>query len=218
MSTMSEAELAHLLAGGDILEKDGYGPKVARLEGERYLKLFYHKSWFSMSRLVSRAQRFATNAARLQRRGICTVAIERVFRLTHPVRHGVLYRGVAGTTAREALRASADRAGLSRELGAYIAQLHERGVLFRSLHMGNIIVQADGALALIDIADLRAHWFSLNRWQRRRNFHHVLRYASDKELLDLAAFSAGYCAALGRPDDATRLQQLLAGIAPQTRR
>jgi hypothetical protein len=191
---------------------------VARLSHDRYLTLFYHQSWFSMSRLVSRAQRLAANAARLQRRGIRTVTIERVFRLTHPVRNGVVYQGVAGITARDALRQSADRATLSRELGACIAQLHERGVLFRSLHMGNIIVQPDGALALIDIADLRTHWFSLNRWQRRRNFHHVLRYAKDKELLDLAAFSAGYCAALGQPEEVARLQQQLAGIAPQTQR
>ena len=64
-------------------------------------------------------------------------------------------------------------------LGAFIAKLHDRGVYFRSLHLGNIVMTPEGTLGLIDIADMRFSRGQLTASQRKRNLRHLLRYPSD---------------------------------------
>lgn len=195
MKRLSEQQYQSLIAGGHVLEKDGNGPKVITLGDERYFKAFYHKSWFSASHFISRAQKFANNAEKLKQKGVTTVETEQVFKLDNPKRHCVVYKGVPGITVRQALKEQPRDSELSRKVGAYVAQLQTKGVLFRSLHLGNIIVMPNGELALIDISDMTVHSFALIRWQRKRNFLHILRYRNDKDLLDLEAFQQGYIAA-----------------------
>ena len=64
-----------------------------------------------------------------------------------------------------------------------IARLHERGVYFRSLHLGNVVQTPQGELGLIDIADMKTQRRALGRTQRKRNFAHMLRYAEDRQWL-----------------------------------
>lgn len=195
MKRLSEQQYQSLIADGKILEKDGNGPKVIALGDERYFKAFYHKSWFSASHFISRAQKFADNAHKLKQKGVITVDTEQVFKLDNPARHCVVYTGVPGKTVRQALKEQPKDSALSRKVGAYVAQLQAKGVLFRSLHLGNIIVMPDGELALIDISDMTVHPFALIRWQRKRNFLHILRYRGDIDILDLETFKEGYMTA-----------------------
>jgi hypothetical protein len=67
------------------------------------------------------------------------------------------------------------------EFGAFIAKMHRKGILFRSIHLGNILVLPDGDLGIIDIADMsfRAKG-SLTVKQRIRNFHHMDRDNRDR--------------------------------------
>src|SRR5690606_7954122 len=85
---------------------------------------------------------------------------------------------------------------LARQLGEFIARLHQQGVMFRSLHLGNILLDDDGQLGLIDIADMRCWPWPLNRWQRARNFVHFFRYVDNAWVLapDVATTLAeAYC-------------------------
>ena len=41
------------------------------------------------------------------------------------------------------------------ELIGFVRELHRKGIYFRSLHLGNIILTPQGSLGLIDIADMR---------------------------------------------------------------
>ena len=68
-------------------------------------------------------------------------------------------------------------------MGELIARLHERGVYFRSLHLGNVVQTPQGELGLIDIADMKTQRRALGRTQRKRNFAHMLRYAEDRQWL-----------------------------------
>jgi hypothetical protein len=68
-------------------------------------------------------------------------------------------------------------------LARYLAQLHDKGVYFRSIHFGNIIVDEAGAFALIDVADTRFKGRSLGNGERARNFRHLLRYPEDRQAL-----------------------------------
>ena len=63
-----------------------------------------------------------------------------------------------------------------------LADLHNKGVLFRSIHLNNVIVSDDaGVLGLIDFADMKIGKKSLSRDQRMRNFKHLTRYNVDQE-------------------------------------
>ncbi len=192
MKSKSEQEYEELTGTGKVLEVHENIPKVIALSNNRYFKAFFHKSWFSGSHIVSRADKFARNANKLKQKGITTISIENVFKLKKPTRHCVVYQGVPGTTLRQALERSPRNASLCQQVGNYIAELHAKGIMFRSLHLGNVIVMPDNSLALIDISDMQVKHAALNRWQRERNFLHVLRYREDKDLLDLEAFCKGY--------------------------
>ncbi len=227
MKKISRDEFQQLQQQGEILERDGHGPKVLRLNAERYLKIFYHRSPWASSRLISRATKFARNARNLQKRSITTVTIIETFAVPAANCDCVIYQGLAGDTVRARLQAGsqltesqppADSQNKSfhHRLGVYIAELHRRGVLFRSLHMGNIIVQPDGQLGLIDIADLRLNVFSLNQWQRIRNFQHVFRYQADRQLIDLHAFTEGYLSGVSaKQGSREKLAAAIAQAKPQ---
>lgn len=66
-------------------------------------------------------------------------------------------------------------------MGAFVAHLHSLGVYFRSLHFGNIVQTPDGALGLIDIADLGVRPWQLFGFERLRNFRHLCRLAEDRQ-------------------------------------
>ncbi len=214
MKTIHNHELDKLIAAGNILEEDSHGPKVVLLSQERYLKIFYQKNALSMAKLRSRAKQFSANAKKLKKRAITTVGILDVFRTHSPRRDCVCYHGIPGKTVRQVLASTTDKAELSYQLGQYVAQLHDAGVMFRSLHMGNIIQLEDGSFGLIDIADMRINVFSLHRSQRKRNFQHVFRYHQDRDAIDLAAFEAGYLASCPLRQH-TFYQQALAAVQPQ---
>jgi tRNA A-37 threonylcarbamoyl transferase component Bud32 len=87
---------------------------------------------------------------------------------------------------------------LRSQLGTFIAQLHEKGIYFRSAHLGNVVLTPEGHLGLIDIADMRTYRRPLRKAQRIRNFKHMLRYKEDRAwLLGNAndAFAKAYLAA-----------------------
>ncbi|MGH1372414.1 MAG: hypothetical protein ACRBBW_10285 [Cellvibrionaceae bacterium] len=215
MKIIQNHELDKLIAAGSVIEKDSHGPKVILLSEDRYLKIFYQKSAISMAKLRSRAKQFSANAKKLKTRGITTVGILDVFQTKSPRRDCVCYHGIPGKTVRQVLASNTDKASLSKQLGQYVAQLHDAGVMFRSLHMGNIIQLDDGSLGLIDIADMRVNFFSLHQSQRIRNFQHVFRYQQDREAIDLAAFEQGYL--ISRPARQHKFyQRALASAHPQT--
>ncbi|MBU3068995.1 hypothetical protein KOI40_04135 [Aestuariicella sp. G3-2] len=192
MKTLQNSELNKLIDSGTVIEKDHHGPKVVVLAEHRYLKIFYHKNRVSMAKLRSRAKQFASNAAKLKKRQITTVGILDTFKTDSPRRDCVCYHGIPGDTVRNRLKQQPQDLTLSRQLGSYVAQLHDAGVMFRSLHFGNIIQLDDGHFGLIDIADMRINVFKLSNWQRKRNFQHVFRYQDDMKIIDLDEFIKGY--------------------------
>jgi len=97
----------------------------------------------------------------------------------------VTYTPLPGLTLRQALQSldSSLRESLVERFGRFMAQLHERGVYFRSLHLGNVLLMDDGEFALIDVADLRIYPSSLRHALRQRNLRHMQRYPQDRSWL-----------------------------------
>jgi tRNA A-37 threonylcarbamoyl transferase component Bud32 len=182
MTPLSHEQFLLLRDKAEVLEADSHGEKVLRLADGNMLKLFRRKRLLSSTALYPYAQRFANNAETLKRRGILCPKILKVFRIAQIQRDAVHYEPLPGITLRQ-IDDEPTRSILRPRLGEFIAQLHAKGILFRSLHLGNIVLTPEGQLGLIDIADLRAQYSALGKFKRMRNFQHILRDPRDQEWL-----------------------------------
>ena len=185
-----------------VLSRDAHGEKVLRTPDGTIIKLFRTKRLLSSARFYSHARRFARNAARLRVLAIPTVEVRDVRRLSSPPRDVVIYAELAGETLGELLTSASPEEGHHwlRGLAGFMASLHRKGVYFRSLHLGNVLVLPDGRLGLIDVSDLRIRRRALSPSARARNFRHLLRRAEDAALIrqfGLQAFYMEYCREAG---------------------
>jgi len=143
------------------------------------LKIFRVRHKISGSRIYTHARRFFRNAERLHQRGVNTVTCKRLYHLSNSDDTAVLYSPLAGYTVRKLLDGNLLNQDMASALGAFIACLHQSGIHFRSLHMGNILVMPDGQYGLIDISDMSIYPWPLFCNTRVRNFRHLCRYPDD---------------------------------------
>jgi tRNA A-37 threonylcarbamoyl transferase component Bud32 len=177
---MTPDELARLKTDAEVLEQDAHGIKVLRLPSGDILKMFRIKRLVSSARLYSHARSFCRNADRLHALGIPTVAVRQLFHFPDGIHSAVLYQPLPGVTLRQLALAGPLDTALLRRIAEFVANLHRQGVLFRSLHFGNILQTSSGQLGLIDIADLGIRPFPLGCAARMRNFRHLCRLAPDR--------------------------------------
>ena len=177
---MTQAELAKLQASGKTLEQDKHGIKVTLLTDGNMLKVFRLHGWFSSSLIYSNARSFCRNAQRLKKFGIPTVDIISLHHMDNSNFTAVIYAPLAGETVRNLLGAEIANNEMFKKLGIFIAALHSKGICFRSMHLGNVVYH-QGALGLIDIADMRIYPWPLSYSTILRNFKHLYRYRSDIE-------------------------------------
>jgi len=179
--------------GAEILEADSHGDKVLRLTNGNMLKLFRRKRLISSSLWSPYAKRFCRNADRLLQLGIHAPKVIDVFRIPELERDGVLYAPVPGQTLRQEFHitpANNNIAPVRATLASFVRALFDKGIYFRSLHLGNIVRTPDGTFGLIDIADLRVFPIPLPQVMRKRNLTRMLRICEpgedkwiDKELM-----------------------------------
>lgn len=183
-----------------MIERDLHGEKVVRLPDGTMLKLFRRKHLLSSALFYPYAQRFSNNCTRLSGLGLSCPEVIAVFRVRGLDRDVVHYRPLPGQTIRQLIRDGLESPAadeLRGRLGQFVAHLHRRGVYFRSLHLGNIVLTPDGGLGLIDIADLSTRRFSLGKRARERNMRHLRRYRDDYSWLTAGRhFEEAYEAAL----------------------
>lgn len=182
---MGSAEYAAITAAAEPIKRDRFGVKVWRLQDGSYLKLFRpkHKKWFSSERLVPANARFAFNAHQLINRGIATVDVKRLCFCASVERHAVHYDPLEGETMEDLLLQLKDP-NLLPAFARFMAMLHDAGILFRSLHLGNVVRQPNGELGLIDVHAITFERGSLNAQARSRNFRHLLRNGRQAELMN----------------------------------
>ncbi len=183
LTTMADAEFGRLQQGARVLEQDARGPKVMILADGRIMKLFRLRKTFTSARLFPHNLRFAKNARTLQKLDIPTVSDVVCFKLASTPLSGVLYQPLPGKTLRQLGAAGLATPADYRQTGRFIADLHHAGILFRSIHLGNVVRSTDGELGLIDMADLSRQPFPLLKPQRKRNFRHLFRPDEDHDYL-----------------------------------
>ncbi|MDH4555057.1 toluene tolerance protein [Pseudomonas sp. BN417] len=213
MQALDHDTYLKLSAGADVLERDRYGEKVLRLTDGSFLKLFRRKRLLSSAALYPYAQRFADNAILLQARNVPCPRILGVYRIGALARDVVHYQPLPGKTLRQLYETRDEELnhGLKGRLGSFIARLHEQGIYFRSLHLGNVILTPDDNLGLIDFADLKGQAGPLGKGKRLRNFRHLLRYTEDRHWLltgENQTFFEAYLADTGLSAKASFVNQL----------
>ena len=183
MQALDHTRYLALREGAQVLEADGSGDKVLRLTDGSILKLFRRKRLLSSAAWYPYAKRFADNCDALRERHIPCPSIRQVYRIASIERDAVHYDPLPGQTLRQMLDDEGDADPLRGQLGAFMATLHERGIYFRSAHLGNIVLTPEHQLGLIDIADMRVYRRPLSKTLRLRNFKHMVRYPQDRQWL-----------------------------------
>lgn len=183
MQALDHTRYLALREGAQVLEADGSGDKVLRLTDGSILKLFRRKRLLTSAAWYPYARRFADNCTALRERQIPCPTIRDVYRIASIERDAVHYDPLPGQTLRQLLDNQGDADPLRGQLGVFMATLHERGIYFRSAHLGNIVLTPEHQLGLIDIADLRVYRRPLRKSLRLRNFKHMVRYPQDRQWL-----------------------------------
>ena len=182
-SRLPQASLNQMIDGAKVLEADSFGPKVYLLPDGNILKLFRRKRLFSSALFRPYSKRFIDNVVELQKRGVPTLQVLQYFRLQAPGMTAVLYQPLPGQT----LSQIASKEGFSwkqalPELAGLIRSLHQSGIYFRSLHLGNIVITPDQRMGLIDVADMRFLSGPLPQRLIKRNLQHFARYIARENL------------------------------------
>ena len=141
-----------LIEGADVIEKDGFGVKVLDSKKGEMIKLFRRKRFFSSALFKPYAVRFVNNAELLARLNIPTITVNRLLWCADIKRHIVIYKRLEGELFREVLSNQTGHIeDLYQKFAAFIAELHDKGVYFRSAHLKNILLLPNGEFGLIDI-------------------------------------------------------------------
>ena len=167
-----------------VIEQDGFGDKVMILQDGTFLKLFRRKRLITSAAIWPYAQRFADNAKKLEELGIPCPKIIEVYRIPSIERDAVHYHPLPGMTLRDLHLGKAEYPDDLRERFAkFVGHIHDLGVYFRSIHLGNVVLTPEGEIGLIDISDMKIQTRPLSKSQRKRNFVHMVRDAGDEEWL-----------------------------------
>jgi len=195
MKSLDNEQYLKMRAGADVTAADEHGDKVLLLKDGTYLKLFRVKRLFTSARLFPYWRRFEKNAEALHALGVPTLKVIEAIRLPEIDRTAVHYEPLPGNILREVPDFDAR---LVSRLGAFIKELHDKGVYLRSMHLGNVVLTPEDELGLIDIADMKVYGGALRKGLRLRNLHHLWRYEQDRRAISphqeafVSSFDAGY--------------------------
>ncbi|WP_455230089.1 toluene tolerance protein [Geopseudomonas aromaticivorans] len=186
MRIVTANEWQQWLEQGEVLERDGRGPKVLRLTDGRLLKIFRPRRRLWLARLMPQARRFAANAELLQARQVRAPHVGECFWLDRALAvSACLYQPLPGVSLDRLYHQSREEFdALLPELAAFIHSLHQRGIYFRSLHLGNVLRLPDGGFGLIDFLDLRCKRGPLSPRLVRRNLRHLQGYLQRSKISD----------------------------------
>lgn len=184
MQILQHDDYLALRKDGKVIEQDGHGDKVIILADGTFLKLFRRKRLITSAAIWPYAQRFADNATKLKQLGIPCPEIIAVYRIPSIERDAVHYHPLPGLTLRQ-LRDQPDICpeNIRERFWAFIDKVHELGIYFRSMHLGNVVLTPEGELGLIDISDMKLLGTRLSNTLKKRNFKHIKKNQQDQWIL-----------------------------------
>lgn len=183
--------------------------KVLQLPDQSIVKLFRLKRLLTSARLFPYTKRFQRNVWRIDSLSIPTVTITALYRIPAIKRTAVHYRMLTGITLRDHCERNEMDTTLAERFGIFFSFLHQKGIYFRSIHFGNMVLTPDDRIGLIDVVDMRFRRNPLTMTLRIRNLRHLFRYDADIDCLSPMRhiFIDAYCKSSGlRPRNENRLR------------
>lgn len=188
MKTITQQELDHLCQNGRAIDHKGGYPAVIIHPDDTVTKIWARKKGlFSSTTISPYSKRFVTHARELKQRGIVVPEILNHAKLERSHVRIVTYRSLPGKSIRELLEEDPTQVDIPA-LAGYIHQLHEKGIYFGGMHLGNIIQRPDHqGYGLIDFTDVDFYPKPLSIKQRGYNLAVPLRYPKDIERIKNAS-------------------------------
>lgn len=154
-------------------------PKVFEKNGNTIIKLFYpKKSKLSSDRIWPRAMRFYRNVKKLHERGYNAPIVSKIQFCPESKMYLMYYPKIAGSDVR--YLANNNQLHIIKHVAHLMADLHDKGVFFRCIHLENLLYQTNGEFALLDVTDVRFKKKPLNLYARYRNLKHLFQEPLDK--------------------------------------
>ena len=181
---VSNETLRSLCLVGEVLEMKlpSEDPKVILVHPENdvpiIVKVWHPDRLISSARFYPYSTRFRRHAALLRAKGFSAPVV----RGWGPVRdigaHFVSYEVLPGKSLRQL------KPEISfPDVAGYIARLHNAGIDFRSLHLGNILLDGDVNFALIDLTDCSFYRRPLSLRARAKRIVYLCTHRTDQAFM-----------------------------------
>lgn len=182
METISYTEFNTLCKTSQIVVWKRNLPSIIKHDTNLITKVFCNKKRFTSDLFYPRCYRFCHNAKKLLSRGVVAPKVKHLQKIRGTNIRLVTYEEIKGTSLRALLSSGKKKLDISKLVDFFIC-LHDKGIYFRSLHLGNIIMLESGGFGLIDLTDTSFKIRPLSLNMRARNLSFLLSYQKDMELL-----------------------------------
>ena len=141
------------------------------------IKIFNVRGYISSGFFNTYASRIIKNSIKLKEHEISSIEItsELAFQYNNRL-SGVSYRYIPGKTYRDLGNKITKE--MITDLAKYISIIHKKGIYFRAMHLGNILLH-NKKLFLIYIAQIHFYPWSLFIFTRARAFRRMIKYQDD---------------------------------------
>lgn len=181
MQVLTREAYDRLVEGARVLERQDEGLSALRTPEGQIIKIWQRRAGLSSDRVKPYSQRFRINCEELNRRGIVAPVISAEYELEDTGEHLLCYQEIPGTSLREL----AEEARLPiMDLAAFYAELHQKGIFFRSIHLGNVLHLVPDGFGLIDVTDTRFSRKPLSLRKRAENMGYAWAYRGDYAYFD----------------------------------
>jgi hypothetical protein len=180
MEIISKNTFQHITQQNDaLLLKTTYDrPKLLEKPNGEIIKVFYPKNKrFSSNHRKPYALRFCQNAEHLRNKNINAPLIQSIQYCAELDAYIIIYPKIPGENARVLSNMAARP--IIPSTAQYIAELHDKGIFFRSIHLENLLYDEKQGFSLLDIVDVTFKKNPLNIFLRYRNLKHMFRISDD---------------------------------------
>ena len=189
MKTITHQEMDALCKNGRAIDSKGGYPAVILHPDDTVSKIWARKKNFLSSATIwPYSTRFINNAEKLARRGVSVPKILDHAKLENSPVRIVTYQSLPGTSIRDLLLNSPQSVDIPA-LCRYYLELHDKGIYYRTIHLGNIIQLPDHqGFGLIDFTDVQFSKKPLSLKRRASNIAVPVRkrYLPDVQAIEKA--------------------------------
>jgi hypothetical protein len=160
-----------------VEKADDLGHRKTFHKKNEIIKIFNVRGYISSGFFNTYASRIIKNSIKLKEHEIPSIEItnELAFQYNNRL-SGVSYKYIPGKTYRDLGNKITKE--MITDLAKYISIIHKKGIYFRAMHLGNILLH-NKKLFLIDIAKIHFYPWPLFIFTRARAFRRMIKYKDD---------------------------------------